>query len=103
MLNLHHHECKSIDKCIDSRENVHVSASTNVPFTLKKVQVPNLPLTHTKRITVYKSDLTDYLLEHVQESLLSSASSRTSSPGEEDRMQHTMDISSSSYTVIHFE
>ncbi len=32
----------------------------------------------------YKSDLTDYLLEHVQESLLSSASSRTSSPGEED-------------------
>jgi hypothetical protein len=56
------------------------------------VQVPNLALTLTKQIIVYKADLTDYLQEHVQESLLSSASSRTSSPGEEDRMQHTMDM-----------
>jgi hypothetical protein len=79
-------------KCIDSRENVHILASTSVPFTLTTVQVPNLALTLTKWITVYKSDLTDYLLEYVQESLLSSASSRTSSPGEEDRMQHTMDM-----------
>jgi hypothetical protein len=92
VLNLHRHVCESIDKCVDSRANVHISASTSVPFTLTMVQVPNLALTPMKRITVYKSDLTDYLLEHVQESLLSSASSRTSSPGEEDRMQHTMDM-----------
>ncbi len=28
-------------------------ASTSVPFTLTKAQVPNLALIHTKRITVY--------------------------------------------------
>jgi hypothetical protein len=40
-------------KCLDSRVNVHILASTSVPFTLTTVQVPNLALTHTKRITVY--------------------------------------------------
>ncbi len=39
-------------KCVDSRVNVHILASTSVPFTLSTVQVPNLALTHTKRITV---------------------------------------------------
>ncbi len=43
-------------KCVDSRLNVHILASTGVPFTLTTVQVPNLALTHKKRITVY----TDY-------------------------------------------
>ncbi len=32
--------------------NVNILASTSVPFTLTTVQVPNLALTHTKRITV---------------------------------------------------
>jgi hypothetical protein len=40
-------------KCVDSRVSVHILASTIVPFTLTTVQVPNLALTHTKRITVY--------------------------------------------------
>jgi hypothetical protein len=31
--------------------NVNILASTSVPFTLMTVQVPNLALTHTKRIT----------------------------------------------------
>jgi hypothetical protein len=39
-------------KCVDSRVNVHILASTSVPFALTTVQVPNLALTHTKRITV---------------------------------------------------
>jgi hypothetical protein len=39
-------------KCIDSRVNVHTLASKSVPFTLTTVQVPNLSLTHKKRITV---------------------------------------------------
>ncbi len=39
-------------KCVDSRMNVHISASTSVPFTLTTVQVTNLALTHTKGITV---------------------------------------------------
>jgi hypothetical protein len=39
-------------KCVDSRVNVHILSSTRAPFTLTTVQVPNLPLTHTKRITV---------------------------------------------------
>jgi hypothetical protein len=30
-----------------------ILASTSVPFTLTTVQVPNLALTHKKRITVY--------------------------------------------------
>jgi hypothetical protein len=39
-------------KCVDSRVNVYNLASTGVPFTLRTVQVPNLALTHKKRITV---------------------------------------------------
>ncbi len=39
-------------KCVDSRVNVHILASTSVPFTLTTVQVPNLALTHMKGITV---------------------------------------------------
>ena len=39
-------------KCVDSRVNAHDLASTGVPFTLTTVQVPNLAITHTKRITV---------------------------------------------------
>jgi hypothetical protein len=39
-------------KCVDSRMNVHILASTSVPFTLTTVQVPNLSLTHTKLTTV---------------------------------------------------
>jgi hypothetical protein len=41
-------------KCVDARMNVHILASTKVPFTLTTVQVPNLALTHTKRIPVYR-------------------------------------------------
>jgi hypothetical protein len=41
-------------KCADSRVNVHILASTSVPFKLTTVQVPNLALTHKKRITVYQ-------------------------------------------------
>jgi hypothetical protein len=37
-------------KCVDSRVSVHILASTIVPFTL--TTVPNLALTHMKRITV---------------------------------------------------
>ncbi len=37
-------------KCVASRVNVHILASTSVPFTLTTVQVPNLALTHMKRI-----------------------------------------------------
>ena len=40
-------------KCLDSRVSVHILASTIVPFTLTTVQVPNLALTHMKRITVW--------------------------------------------------
>jgi hypothetical protein len=40
-------------KCVDSRVKRHIVASTSVPFTLTTVEVPNLALTHTKRITVY--------------------------------------------------
>jgi hypothetical protein len=36
----------------DSMVNVHILASTSVPLTLTTVQVSNLALTHTKRITV---------------------------------------------------
>ncbi len=61
-----------------TRVNVHILASTSVPFTLTlveakmctftlvpltlmTVQVPNLALTLTKQIIVNKSNLTDYL------------------------------------------
>ncbi len=39
-------------KCVESKVNVHILASTSVPFTLTTVQVPNLALTHKKWITV---------------------------------------------------
>ena len=32
---------------------MHILASKNAPFTLTTVQVPNLALTHKKRITVH--------------------------------------------------
>jgi hypothetical protein len=48
-------------KCVDSRVNVHILASTSVSFTLTTVQAPNLALTHTKRITVYSRLLDRYL------------------------------------------
>jgi hypothetical protein len=38
--------------CVDSMVNTHILATTSVPFTLTPVQVPNLALTYTKRITV---------------------------------------------------
>jgi hypothetical protein len=37
-------------KCVDSRVNAHILASTKSP--IYTVQVPNLALIHTKRITV---------------------------------------------------
>jgi hypothetical protein len=40
-------------KCVDSKVNVKILGSTSVPFTLTTVQVPNLALTHTRRITVH--------------------------------------------------
>jgi hypothetical protein len=43
-------------KCVDSRVNVHILAATSVQFTLSTVQVPNLALTHTKRITVERGN-----------------------------------------------
>ncbi len=39
-------------KCIQSRVNVYILASTSVLFTLTTVHVLNLALTDTKRITV---------------------------------------------------
>jgi hypothetical protein len=39
-------------KCVDSRVNVHILASTSGSFTHTTVQVPNSALTHTKQITV---------------------------------------------------
>jgi hypothetical protein len=49
-------------KCVDLRANVHILASTTVPFTLTTVQMPNLALTHTKRITVWVRHRTDSCL-----------------------------------------
>jgi hypothetical protein len=49
-------------KCVDSRVNVHILASTSVPITLTTVQVPNLALTPKKRITVYWG-LQGYILD----------------------------------------
>jgi hypothetical protein len=39
-------------KCAQIRFNLRILSSTSVPFTLATVQVPNLALTHMKRITV---------------------------------------------------
>ncbi len=46
-------------KCVDSRVNVHIFASTTVSFKITTVQVPNLALTHTKRPdnSVYSSTI----------------------------------------------
>jgi hypothetical protein len=41
------------DKMRIFRMNMHILASTSVPFTLTTVQVTNLALTHAKQITVY--------------------------------------------------
>ncbi len=46
-------------KYVDSRVNVHILASTSVSFTLTTVQVPNLALTHTKRITDSVASITN--------------------------------------------
>jgi hypothetical protein len=40
-------------KCAHSPLNLRILSSTSVPFTLTTVKVPNLALTHTKRITVW--------------------------------------------------
>ncbi len=40
-------------KCVDSRVNVNIFASTSVPFILTTVQVLNLAPTHKKWITVH--------------------------------------------------
>jgi hypothetical protein len=40
-------------KCAHSLLNPRILSSTNVSFTLTTVQMPNLALTHTKRITVH--------------------------------------------------
>jgi hypothetical protein len=40
-------------KCVDSRVSVHILAPTSVSLTLTTVQVSNLALTRTKRITVH--------------------------------------------------
>jgi hypothetical protein len=45
-------------KSVDSRVNVNILAATSVPFTLSTAQVPNLALTHKKRITVNTSTVT---------------------------------------------
>ena len=49
-------------KCVDSRVNVHIIAATSVPLTLSTEQVPNLALTHTKRITVHAYFEVQYML-----------------------------------------
>ncbi len=55
---LHRRECKwtlveEKMRTVHSRVNVHNLATTSVPFTLTTLHVPNLGLTHTKRITMY--------------------------------------------------
>jgi hypothetical protein len=55
-------------KFLDSRVNVHILASKSVPFTLTTVQVPNLALTHTKRITVYHQEIYHIHLQATVES-----------------------------------
>jgi hypothetical protein len=44
-------------KCAHSRFNVNFFASTSAPFRPTTVQVPNVALTATKRITGYVVDL----------------------------------------------
>jgi hypothetical protein len=42
-------------KCAHSPSTLRILSSTTAPFTIMTVQVPNLALTHTKRITVWSS------------------------------------------------
>ncbi len=49
-------------KCVDSRENVNILASTSVPFILTTVKVPNLALTHKKWITVWHASFPDFFI-----------------------------------------
>ncbi len=42
------------DKCVDSRVKVNILDSTSVLFRSTMMQVPNLALTDTKWITVYR-------------------------------------------------
>jgi hypothetical protein len=56
-------------KCLDSRVNVRILASSSVPFTLTTVQVPNLAL---------NSQETDN-----SEGVTASCSRRTKHPGEQ--------------------
>jgi hypothetical protein len=49
-------------KCVVSRVNVHILTSTSVLFTLTVMQLPNLKLTHEKRITVCAQSYTNGVL-----------------------------------------
>ncbi len=64
-------------KCLVSRVNVRILASTSAPFTLTTVQVPKLALTHTdkkeiqisshkeiQKGSIAKSYMTDGLLKY---------------------------------------
>ncbi len=44
-------------KCAQSPLNLRILSSTSVPLTLTTVQLPNLALNHTERITVCKKEL----------------------------------------------
>jgi hypothetical protein len=55
-------------KCGESRVNVHILATTSISFTRTTVQVPNLALTHTKRITVYLLYVTNTVIRFVSNS-----------------------------------
>jgi hypothetical protein len=59
-------------KCAHSPLNLRILSATSVPFTLTTVQVPNLELTHTKRITAWGDNITkigvlsfSYVQQHV--------------------------------------
>ncbi len=51
-------------KCVHSPLNLRILSSTSVPFTLTTVQVPNLALPQTKRITVFQPPSADYSQPH---------------------------------------
>jgi hypothetical protein len=53
-------------KCAHSLMNLSILSSTRVLFTLTTVQVPNLALTYTKRITVYRVQWFSYQKEYLQ-------------------------------------
>ena len=50
-------------KCVHSPLNLRILSSTNVPYTFTTVQVPNLALTHTKRITVCRGITYKYSIQ----------------------------------------